>query len=89
MRLADKIFRRKKNWKLKYFLNAAIFHVLQEMLQDKLRATDWEATYEAMEEAVARESYLEWLKENERRSRKVVCMWFNLVSKSFLFQSRG
>ena len=42
------------------------------MLQDKLRATDWEATYEAMEEAVARESYLEWLKENERRSRKVV-----------------
>ena len=45
----------------------------QEMLQDKLRATDWEATYEAMEEAVARESYLEWLKENERRSRKVVC----------------
>ena len=50
-----------------------IFRVPQEMLQDKLRATDWEATYEAMEEAVARESYLEWLKENERRSRKVVC----------------
>jgi OTU domain-containing protein 5 len=46
------------------------------MLQDKLRATDWEATYEAMEEAVARESYLEWLKENERRSRKVVCSKF-------------
>ncbi|XP_046841652.1 OTU domain-containing protein 5-A-like [Xenia sp. Carnegie-2017] len=43
----------------------------KEMLEDKLRATDWEATYEAMEEAVARESYLEWLKENERRSRKV------------------
>lgn len=43
----------------------------QDMLQDKLRATDWEATYEAMEEAVARESYLEWLKENEQRSRKM------------------
>ena len=50
-----------------------MFYIPQEMLQDKLRATDWEATYEAMEEAVARESYLEWLKENEQRSRKVVC----------------
>lgn len=49
------------------------------MLQDKLRATDWEATYEAMEEAVARESYLEWLKENERRSRKVVCVKPTLI----------
>jgi OTU domain-containing protein 5 len=37
------------------------------MLEDKIRATDWEATSEALEEQVARESYLEWLRENERR----------------------
>eukprot|EP00118_Oscarella_pearsei_P014412 m.123261 g.123261 ORF g.123261 m.123261 type:complete len:547 (+) comp37818_c0_seq4:23-1663(+) len=39
------------------------------MLEDKMRATDWEATGDALEEAVARESYFEWLKENEKRSR--------------------
>eukprot|EP00064_Thunnus_orientalis_P011483 superscaffoldBa00001660_g11514 len=30
----------------------------QQMLEDKKRATDWEATNEAIEEQVARESYL-------------------------------
>lgn len=39
------------------------------MLEDKLRATDWEATNEVMEEQVARESYLSWLRENEARRR--------------------
>ncbi|OXA36623.1 OTU domain-containing protein 5 [Folsomia candida] len=43
----------------------------QAMLEDKLRATDWEATNEALEEQVARESYLQWLKDNERRNRAV------------------
>lgn len=38
------------------------------MLEDKLRSTDWEATYEAIEEAVARESYLSWLREQERKT---------------------
>uniref|UniRef100_A0A8D2J3D5 ubiquitinyl hydrolase 1 n=1 Tax=Varanus komodoensis TaxID=61221 RepID=A0A8D2J3D5_VARKO len=33
----------------------------QQMLEDKKRATDWEATNEAIEEQVARESYLQWL----------------------------
>ncbi|XP_065305678.1 OTU domain-containing protein 5-B-like isoform X1 [Dermacentor albipictus] len=42
----------------------------QAMLEDKLRATDWEATSEALEEQVARESYLHWLRENEMRARK-------------------
>ncbi|KAL3242543.1 hypothetical protein MRX96_021049 [Rhipicephalus microplus] len=42
----------------------------QAMLEDKLRATDWEATSEALEEQVARESYLHWLRENEMRTRK-------------------
>ena len=38
------------------------------MLEDKLRSTDWETTFDALEEAVARESYLSWLRENERRT---------------------
>ena len=42
----------------------------QTMLEDKLKATDWEATSEAIEEQVARESYLDWLRENERRTRQ-------------------
>ncbi|XP_032781657.1 OTU domain-containing protein 5-B isoform X1 [Daphnia magna] len=42
----------------------------QAMLEDKVKATDWEATNEAIEEQVARESYLDWLRENERRSRQ-------------------
>ena len=28
---------------------------------------DWEATNEAIEEQVARESYFQWLRDNERR----------------------
>lgn len=40
------------------------------MLEDKIRATDWEATNEAIEEQIARESYLEWLRETEIRSLK-------------------
>lgn len=42
------------------------------MLEDKLLATDWEATSEVMEEQIARESYLQWLKDNERRNRVAV-----------------
>ncbi len=42
--------------------------VEKAMLEDKLKATDWEATNEAIEEQVARESYLQWLKDNEKRS---------------------
>lgn len=40
------------------------------MLEDKLLASDWEATNEAIAEQVARESYLEWLRENENRLHK-------------------
>ncbi|XP_033100476.1 OTU domain-containing protein 5-like [Anneissia japonica] len=42
----------------------------QTMLEDKVAATDWEATSEAIEEQVARESYLQWLKDNEKRATK-------------------
>lgn len=34
-----------------------------------MRSTDWDATYDAIEEAVARESYLTWLRENEKRAQ--------------------
>jgi len=43
------------------------FHLEQTMLDDKLKATDWEATNEEIMELVARESYLQWLKDNEKR----------------------
>lgn len=41
----------------------------QTMLEDKLQATDWEATSEAIEEAVARESYIQYYRDAERRVR--------------------
>ena len=37
------------------------------MLEDKLKATDWESTDETIAEVVARESYLQWLKDNQTR----------------------
>ncbi|XP_052678620.1 OTU domain-containing protein 5-B-like [Crassostrea angulata] len=45
-------------------------HIEQTMLEDKLRETDWEVTQETIEEQVARESYLQWLKESENHARK-------------------
>ncbi|XP_061054194.1 OTU domain-containing protein 5-like [Eubalaena glacialis] len=42
----------------------------QQMLEDKKRATDWEATEEAIEEQVARESYLQWLSDQQRQARQ-------------------
>ena len=44
------------------------FHMEKTMLDDKLKATDWEATNEEIMELVARESYLQWLKDNEKRN---------------------
>ncbi|XP_059499149.1 LOW QUALITY PROTEIN: OTU domain-containing protein 5-B-like [Stegostoma tigrinum] len=43
----------------------------QQMLEDKKRATDWEATNEAIEEQVARESYLQWLRDQEKQVQQV------------------
>lgn len=42
----------------------------QTMLEDKLRTTDWEATNEAMEEQIARESYLQWCRENRQAQKQ-------------------
>lgn len=46
--------------------NINIF-ISKTMLEDKIKATDWEATNEAIEEQIARESYLQWLRDNEMR----------------------
>lgn len=56
----------------KNLLNEALkksedFHIEEAMLDDKLKASDWEATNEELMEIVARESYLQWLKDNEKR----------------------
>ena len=40
------------------------------MLEDKLRETDWEVTQDSIEEQVARESYLQWLREQEKATRR-------------------
>lgn len=38
------------------------------MLEDKIKATDWEATDEQLAELAARESYLQWLNDNQKTS---------------------
>lgn len=51
----------------------------KQMLEDKLRASDWEATDEAIEQQIAQESYLEWLKQHEKeRNCDVRKTTFNL-----------
>lgn len=40
------------------------------MLEDKLRATDWESTEDAIQEQVARESYLCWLRDQQQRHQQ-------------------
>ena len=64
----------------------------QQMLEDKKRATDWEATNEAIEEQVARESYLQWLRDQEKQARQVQQGNFSqhislLRQRNFRFQS--
>lgn len=43
------------------------YFFIQTMLEDKLKATDWEATNEALEEEVARESYIQYFRDAEKR----------------------
>ena len=46
------------------------------MLEDKIKATDWEATDEQIAELAARESYLQWLKDSQKNSSVIL---FTLV----------
>ena len=43
----------------------------QAMLEDKMKATDWEAADEDIAEMVARESYLQWVKDNQNSKLSV------------------
>ena len=59
----------------------------QTMLEDKLRETDWELTQESIDEQVARESYLQWLRDQEKNANKPssnVCSAYLLFKLSFL-----
>lgn len=49
------------------------------MLEDKIKATDWEATNEAIEEQVARESYLQWLRDNEMRKAVSFMQFLSII----------
>ncbi|KAK6176369.1 hypothetical protein SNE40_014669 [Patella caerulea] len=44
------------------------YHIEKAMLEDKMRETDWELTQDTIEEQVARESYLQWVQEQEKRA---------------------
>ena len=52
-----------------YFNHTHLPLPLQSMLEDKLLHSDWDATCEAVEQAVARESYLLWLREQEKKTK--------------------
>ena len=39
------------------------------MLDDKMKETDWEVTQEAIDEQVARESYLQWLRDQDKQNK--------------------
>ena len=39
------------------------------MLEDKMLHSDWDNTCEAVEQAVARESYLLWLRQQEEHTK--------------------
>ncbi|CAF4040867.1 unnamed protein product [Rotaria magnacalcarata] len=43
-------------------------HIEQAMLDDKLAATDWEATQDELIQQIARESYLQWLCDTNQKS---------------------
>ena len=46
------------------------------MLEDKIKATDWEATDEQIAELAARESYLQWLKDSQKNSSVIIFTLF-------------
>ncbi|XP_065314191.1 uncharacterized protein LOC135923397 isoform X2 [Gordionus sp. m RMFG-2023] len=55
-----------QNLLLDGFRASEALQIEEAMLKDKIAATDWEATNQIIEEQVARESYLQWLKDTGR-----------------------
>ncbi len=58
------------------------------MLEDKLKETDWEVTQDTIEEQVARESYLQWLRDNEKRAKRQSSVSFRLYLNLALESSK-
>lgn len=54
----------------------------QTMFEDKLKTTDWEATNEAIEEQIARESYIQWCRENRHSQMLASGHHYNIKSNS-------
>jgi hypothetical protein len=44
-------------------------HIERTMLDDKLAATDWEATQDELIQQISRESYLQWLCETNQQTK--------------------
>ena len=67
-------------------------HLEQALLEERLQSSDRDTTYEALEEAVARESYLTWLREQEMRTRSgqhsvevyIQSLYYNIASHHVL-----
>lgn len=65
-------------------------HLERAMLDDKLAATDWEATQDELIQQVARESYLQWLcdtnqQHKDNKTVDSICIFFSLMNKNKSF----
>lgn len=56
----------------------------QTMFEDKLKTTDWEATNEAIEEQIARESYIQWCREKHQAQKQNQNVHNNVMHQQML-----
>lgn len=59
----------------------------QTMFEDKLKTTDWEATNEAIEEQIARESYLQWCREKHQAQKQKQNVHSNVMQQQLMLSS--
>lgn len=59
----------------------------QTMFEDKLKTTDWEATNEAIEEQIARESYLQWCREKHQAQKQKQNVHNNVLHQQLVSES--
>lgn len=59
----------------------------QTMFEDKLKTTDWEATNEAIEEQIARESYLQWCREKHQAQKQKQNVHNNVMHQQLMLSS--
>lgn len=58
-------------------------HIERTMLDDKLSATDWEATQDELIEHITRESYLQWLCDTNQQKSDNKTVSFVIVQMTF------